>query len=147
MVAAITKRIQLLRAKYSFVAKSLSKYKCYSYNCTADKNTVLFVSQSCYSPVCMLRTRLRKELLMLLKEINYQASSIPRIVTSGFGFNKKNSVLEQKQRQKNLQLKVEVISIEEMEKQLCSALDSTLVFDFEKFQTAFKPKIGKFLTN
>ncbi|XP_077275780.1 nucleosome-remodeling factor subunit NURF301 E(bx) isoform X1 [Temnothorax americanus] len=91
MLSAISKRIQQVRLQYATVMKLCKSDSCYSRYCNmnnANKNNVVQINttqiitpstDTCYSPLCMRKTRLKRELLALVRRAsilnNNQSSS------------------------------------------------------------------------
>lgn len=84
MVTAISKRIQQVRAQYANIAKFCKNVGCYSRYCNvnnagsknnaAQGNTAqviaVHISDTCYSPLCIQKTRLKRELIALARKAN-----------------------------------------------------------------------------
>ncbi|XP_072747484.1 LOW QUALITY PROTEIN: nucleosome-remodeling factor subunit NURF301 [Anoplolepis gracilipes] len=84
MLTAITKRIQQMRAQYANIAKNWKNVGCYSRYCNTNnaggKNNAVQVntaqvitvqiSDTCYSPICMQKTRIKRELIALARKAN-----------------------------------------------------------------------------
>ncbi|XP_018314724.1 nucleosome-remodeling factor subunit NURF301 isoform X2 [Mycetomoellerius zeteki] len=93
MLATITKRIQQVRLQYSTALKLYKNGGCYSRYCNMNnaKNNAVQVSttqiitpntiDTCYSPLCMRKARLKRDLIVLLRRANAlnnnQSSSLP----------------------------------------------------------------------
>lgn len=95
---AIAKKIQSIRLQYSAISKLGKDYQCYSKGCNANSSTLSSLNSSCYSPLCMQRSRVRKELLLHLRKANLQSNSglkLPNIL-GGTTPVKRPSILEQK---------------------------------------------------
>ncbi|XP_017781455.1 PREDICTED: nucleosome-remodeling factor subunit NURF301 isoform X2 [Nicrophorus vespilloides] len=88
-ITTIARKIQQLRIHYSSVSKIGKEFQCYSKGCNSSS------SVSCYSPVCMQRERVRKELLILLRKANVQTKGNFLKVNPN-ATPKKTSILEQK---------------------------------------------------
>lgn len=85
LMNAIAKRIQTVRLHYSELNRLGKQFKCYSRGC--DVNTMTGPASnvtSCYSPICLQKSRVKKELYLLIRKVH----------SSGVG--KKPSILEQK---------------------------------------------------
>ncbi|KAB0795122.1 hypothetical protein PPYR_11961 [Photinus pyralis] len=94
MLNTIAKKIQALRLHYTSVSKFGKDYQCYSKGCNTNSSTLLC---NCYSPLCLQRNKVRKELLALLKRANFHTNvhsslKLPNIL----GIPAKKSILEQK---------------------------------------------------
>lgn len=83
MLTAISKRIQQIRTQYANTVKLCKNVGCYSRYCNMNnggkKNAVqvntaqviaVHISDTCYSPLCMQRTRLKRELIALARKAN-----------------------------------------------------------------------------
>ncbi|KMQ97122.1 nucleosome-remodeling factor subunit nurf301 [Lasius niger] len=84
MLTAISKRIQQVRAQYANIAKFCKNVGCYSRYCNvnnagsknnaAQGNTAqviaVHISDTCYSPLCIQKTRLKRELIALARKAN-----------------------------------------------------------------------------
>ncbi|XP_011866666.1 PREDICTED: nucleosome-remodeling factor subunit NURF301 isoform X2 [Vollenhovia emeryi] len=98
MLTAISKRIQQVRSQYMATMKLCKNGGCYSRYCnmnsvgknnavqinTAQTVTPNFVD-TCYSPMCMRKTRLKRELISLIRKanaLNNNQSSLQAAVTS-----------------------------------------------------------------
>lgn len=95
MLNSIAKKIQSLRLHYTSISKLGQNFQCYSKGCNTNSSTL---TTSCYSPLCLQRNKVRRELLVLLKKANVHANAsgltkIPNLLTPP---NKKPSILEQK---------------------------------------------------
>lgn len=101
MLTAISKRIQQVRLQYSSALKLCKNGGCYSRYCNmnnASKNNAVQVNtaqiitpntiDTCYSPLCMRKTRLKRDLIALLRKANAlnnnQSSSLssPQVTTT-----------------------------------------------------------------
>lgn len=79
MLIRISKRVQQMRAQYANTVKLYKNVGCYSRYCnmnnTSSKNNAAQgiaaqISDTCYSPICMQRTRLKRELIALVRKAN-----------------------------------------------------------------------------
>lgn len=83
MLAAISKRIQQVRLQYTTTLKLCKNGTCYSRYCnmnnpnknnTVQINTTQVITpntfDTCYSPLCMRKTRLKRDLIALLRKAN-----------------------------------------------------------------------------
>jgi len=99
MLAAITKRIQQVRLQYTTALKLCKNSGCYSRYCnmnnaknnTVQINTTQIITpnlsiDTCYSPLCMRKSRLKRDLIVLLRKANVlnnnQSSSSAQITTT-----------------------------------------------------------------
>lgn len=88
----IAKRINSLRTQYSTVSKVAKDYQCYSKGCNSGSNQQL--ENNCYSPICMQRVKIRRDLLTLLRKANAASNSPTPLKTSLTTPAKKPSILE-----------------------------------------------------
>nr|XP_023027352.1 nucleosome-remodeling factor subunit NURF301 [Leptinotarsa decemlineata] len=91
---SIAKRIHALRIHYNTIIKLAKGSQCYSKGCNSSNNT----ENTCYSPMCIQRVKVRKDLLYLLGKANLATNSavkLPIIQTVNTP-TKKPPVLEQK---------------------------------------------------
>lgn len=76
IINAIANKIQSLKIQYNSIIKLAKDYQCYGQSCvvgTLNQNTFSSPNNcSCYSPLCLQRIRLRKELFLLLRKANLQ---------------------------------------------------------------------------
>jgi len=77
MMSTIRKRIQQVRTQYADMMKLCKNMSCYSCNCNAmnNKNNVQAnkaqsLVYTCYSPLCMQKIRLKRELITLCRKAN-----------------------------------------------------------------------------
>lgn len=81
MLTAIGKRIQQVRSQYANIVKLCKNGGCYSRYCNmtpspsspttgATKNNAQSLVCTCYSPVCLQRARLKRDLITLLRKAN-----------------------------------------------------------------------------
>lgn len=94
VLSSITKRIQALRLHYAAILKLGKDYQCYSKGCNSSSSTLI---TNCYSPLCLQRNKVRKELMTLLRKANVHtnvAAKFPGILSTTP--SKKPSILEQK---------------------------------------------------
>ncbi|XP_018403305.1 PREDICTED: nucleosome-remodeling factor subunit NURF301-like isoform X2 [Cyphomyrmex costatus] len=77
MLTTITKRIQQVRLQYSAALKLCKNNGCYSRYCNMNitkNNAVQIITpnsiDTCYSPLCMRKTRLKRDLIVLLRKAN-----------------------------------------------------------------------------
>lgn len=93
VLSSITKRIQTLRLHYTNISKLGKDYQCYSKGCNSSSSSLM---TNCYSPLCLQRNKVRKELLSLLRKANIHTNvtaKFPGILSVQL---KKPSILEQK---------------------------------------------------
>ncbi|KAL0125669.1 hypothetical protein PUN28_004623 [Cardiocondyla obscurior] len=101
MVTALNKRIQQVRLQYVAAFKVCKTSGCYSRYCNmnTNKNNVVQINtaqiitpnttDTCYSPLCMRRMRLKRDLIALLRKVNSltnnnqsSSSSSPQVATA-----------------------------------------------------------------
>ena len=95
VVATIAKKIQTLRLHYGAISKLAKDLQCYSKGCTSGSNSNTSIN-SCYSPMCIQRIKVRKELLALLRRANLHTSASGSLKINLVAQPKKTSILEQK---------------------------------------------------
>lgn len=61
LLTVIGKKVAIIKTQYAMLNKESRMYRCYGSECDQGQ---------CYSPVCLQRVALRKELLMLLRKAN-----------------------------------------------------------------------------
>lgn len=93
VLSSITKRIQALRLHYTAISKLGKDYQCYSKGCNSNSSNLM---TSCYSPLCMQRNKVRRELLSLLRKANIHTYVTPKLSGLVGTSLKKPSILEQK---------------------------------------------------
>lgn len=76
----IAKRINILRTQYSTVSKVAKDFQCYSKGCNSGSNQQL--ENNCYSPICMQRVKIRRDLLTLLRKANAASNSSSSLKTN-----------------------------------------------------------------
>ncbi|KAL3268250.1 hypothetical protein HHI36_007374 [Cryptolaemus montrouzieri] len=91
---SIAKKIHSLRIQYTSISKLAKDFQCYSKGCNSSGANN--VETNCYSPLCIQRIKVRRELLSLLKKANVAAntptkSNVPTPTLP----TKKHSILEQ----------------------------------------------------
>lgn len=96
MLSTIAKKIQALRLHYTSISKLGKDFHCYSRGCNSNTSTL---TSNCYSPLCLQRNKVRRELLALLRKANLhtntaQGTKITNVLTPQI--NQKSSILEQK---------------------------------------------------
>ncbi|XP_022917774.2 nucleosome-remodeling factor subunit NURF301 isoform X2 [Onthophagus taurus] len=92
MLSNIAKKIQSLRLHYTSISKLAKDFQCYSKGCNSNSATLV---SNCYSPLCLQRSKVRRELLALLRKANLHTTTgakIQAIVQQ----KSKPSILEQK---------------------------------------------------
>ncbi|XP_049823872.1 nucleosome-remodeling factor subunit NURF301 isoform X3 [Aethina tumida] len=93
-INSIAKRIHSLRTQYVAVSRMAKDMQCYSKGCNSSSSTN--IETNCYSPMCMQRIRVRKELLTYLRKANVATNSPGTLkITVNNIQIKKPSILEQ----------------------------------------------------
>ncbi|XP_066157343.1 nucleosome-remodeling factor subunit NURF301 isoform X1 [Euwallacea fornicatus] len=69
----IAKSINSLRTQYAAISKVAKDFQCYSRGCNSASSHQL--ENTCYSPLCMQRVKIRKDLLTLLRKANIASNS------------------------------------------------------------------------
>ncbi|XP_072386734.1 nucleosome-remodeling factor subunit NURF301 isoform X2 [Diabrotica undecimpunctata] len=92
---SIAKRINLLRTQYTSIARLAKDFQCYVKGCNSGAGNS--IETTCYSPLCMQRVRVRKDLLSLLRKANLATNSPNKLITiqAPASVIKKPSILEQ----------------------------------------------------
>ncbi|XP_064211218.1 nucleosome-remodeling factor subunit NURF301 isoform X5 [Tribolium castaneum] len=91
---SIAKKIHSLRLQYTAISKLAKDFQCYSKGCNSSGSTN--IETNCYSPLCMQRIKVRRELLALLRKANLATNSnAMKLTSSPVPTNKKPSILEQ----------------------------------------------------
>ncbi|KAK9686188.1 PHD-finger [Popillia japonica] len=96
MLSTIAKKIQALRLHYTSISKLGKNFHCYSGGCNSNTSTL---TSNCYSPLCLQRNKVRRELLALLRKANFHTNTVQGIKISNVlasPINQKSSILEQK---------------------------------------------------
>lgn len=89
LLKGVAEKIQKLRMQYAVLNRLAKPYKCYSAGCNAAfTGQHSSVVSNCYSPLCIQKLNLRRELLQLLRSAHNSANNINAV--------KKPSILEQK---------------------------------------------------
>ncbi|XP_050310711.1 nucleosome-remodeling factor subunit NURF301 isoform X3 [Anthonomus grandis grandis] len=110
LINNIAKRINNLRTQYSAISKVAKDFQCYSKGCNSSSSHQL--ESNCYSPLCIQRVKIRRDLLTLLRRANVASNSpLKAIMPAG----KKSSILEQT-------LKAPQLSVKENEGAMCKDL-------------------------
>ncbi|XP_059615017.1 nucleosome-remodeling factor subunit NURF301 isoform X2 [Phlebotomus argentipes] len=90
MLSNLSKRIDAVRSHYGQLNKASKMFQCYSQECNNASNVVLTKPNNCYSPLCLQKDRVRRELLALTKRAHGQGN------VTNVAVGKKSSILEQK---------------------------------------------------
>jgi len=103
MISTIRKRIQQVRTQYADVMKLCKNMSCYSCNCNAinnknnaQANKAQSLVYTCYSPLCIQKVRLKRELITLCRKANTlnnnQLLSQPSQITTKSGDEVKDAI-------------------------------------------------------
>lgn len=76
----LLKRIQTMKLRYTELQRLSKQYKCYMKACNANGNPSTSTG-ACYSPLCMQRTKVKTEMLTLLKK-SHTGGTIPKEIMS-----------------------------------------------------------------
>uniref|UniRef100_A0AAR5PPQ8 Nucleosome-remodeling factor subunit NURF301 n=1 Tax=Dendroctonus ponderosae TaxID=77166 RepID=A0AAR5PPQ8_DENPD len=96
VINSIAKRINNLRTQYSAISKVAKDFQCYAKGCNSASNHQL--ENTCYSPLCTQRVKIRRDLLTLLRRANLASNSPSSVKVVGGQILtpvKKTSILEQ----------------------------------------------------
>lgn len=96
VINSIAKRINNLRTQYSAISKVAKDFQCYAKGCNSASNHQL--ENTCYSPLCTQRVKIRRDLLTLLRKANLASNSPSSVkIVGGQVLTpvKKTSILEQ----------------------------------------------------
>lgn len=95
VLSSYTKRIHALRTQYTAIAKLAKDFQCYVKGCNSGAGST--IETTCYSPLCMRRVKVRKDLLTLLRKANLATNSHTKttLVSNASIAVKKPSILEQ----------------------------------------------------
>lgn len=97
-VNEIAKKIQIVRVQYAQLNRLGKNYKCYAKECAPNSNVLNLNAASvvsCYSPLCLQKAGVRKELLLLLRKA-HSIGSKEVVAAALSNAQKKPSILEQK---------------------------------------------------
>jgi nucleosome-remodeling factor subunit BPTF len=96
--SALINRIQTVRVKYGHLNRLGKQYACYARSCTSNSSVIsLPVINNCYSPLCIQKTKLKTELLLLIKKAQTDGLMTKEQLTALTSSQKKpSSILEQK---------------------------------------------------
>lgn len=125
LINNIAKRIQTLRTTYTNVSRLGKDFHCYCRGCNSVASTS--IESTCYSPMCLQRIRVRRELLSQLRKANAAAnSSNTKLANTP---QKRTSILEQTLKspqtvQQQQQAKVEKLTDENICKSLVDMLNA-----------------------
>ncbi|KAJ8968859.1 hypothetical protein NQ317_016782 [Molorchus minor] len=93
---SIAKRIHALRAQYTSITKLAKDFQCYVKGCNSGAGNS--IENTCYSPLCMQRVKVRKDLLSLLRKANVATNApikLPLLPQISTPIKKSTSILEQ----------------------------------------------------
>ncbi|KAL1494312.1 hypothetical protein ABEB36_009929 [Hypothenemus hampei] len=93
---SIAKKINNLRTQYSAISKIAKDFQCYSRGCNSNNSQQL--ESTCYSPLCIQRVKIRRDLLTLLRKANVASNSPTPLkihLTNQVATPTKTSILEQ----------------------------------------------------
>ncbi|KAG5899121.1 hypothetical protein JTB14_021623 [Gonioctena quinquepunctata] len=93
---SIAKRIHALRTQYTTIARLAKDFQCYVKGCNSGSGNS--IENTCYSPLCMQRVKVRKDLLGLLRKANLATNStvkLPVVQGANTPVKKPPSILEQ----------------------------------------------------
>lgn len=97
LMANLTKKIQTYRIQYQAISKIGKDFQCYAKGCNSNSGALgTTESSNCYSPMCLQKARVRKELLALLRRVNSQSNIINTIKKQYPSGSLTPSILEQK---------------------------------------------------
>ncbi|CAH1971965.1 unnamed protein product [Acanthoscelides obtectus] len=91
----IAKRIHTLRTQYTAIARLAKDFQCYVKGCNSGVGNS--IDNTCYSPLCMQRVKVRRDLLGLLRKANVATNSSTKAAPQSPATTpvKKPSILEQ----------------------------------------------------
>ncbi|VEN57753.1 unnamed protein product [Callosobruchus maculatus] len=90
----IAKRIHTLRTQYTAIARLAKDFQCYVKGCNSGAGNN--IDNTCYSPLCMQRVKVRRDLLGLLRKANVATNSSAKVTAqTNTTPVKKPSILEQ----------------------------------------------------
>nr|CAH7737126.1 unnamed protein product [Callosobruchus chinensis] len=94
VLSTIAKRINTLRTQYTAIARLAKDFQCYVKGCNSGAGNN--IDNTCYSPLCMQRVKVRRDLLSLLRKANVATNSSTKVTTQTTTTPvKKPSILEQ----------------------------------------------------
>ncbi|XP_044753874.1 nucleosome-remodeling factor subunit NURF301 isoform X3 [Coccinella septempunctata] len=142
MLNNIAKKIHSLRMQYTTISKLAKDFQCYSKGCNSSGPNS--IETTCYSPLCIQRIRVRKELLSLLKRANVAANNSPNKSAIQGTPLKKQSILEQTLKTPNpsaIIKKEEPVTNENLQKDLMMSLTQGIKYD-EDCKEIYTPYVG-----
>jgi nucleosome-remodeling factor subunit BPTF len=76
---SINRRVTAIRQQYAKLTRFGRSLSCYSAQCNVNNTqrpgTAASIASSCYSPLCLQKARVRRELLILLRKVNSHSSN------------------------------------------------------------------------
>lgn len=78
---ALLKRIQLMKVRYTELQRLSKQYRCYLKSCNTITTISTSSSNSCYSPICLQRSKIKNEMLALLKK-SHIGGALPKEIIS-----------------------------------------------------------------
>uniref|UniRef100_A0A1L8DWQ1 Putative nucleosome remodeling factor subunit n=1 Tax=Nyssomyia neivai TaxID=330878 RepID=A0A1L8DWQ1_9DIPT len=128
----LSKRIEVVRTLYGQMNRAAKIFKCYGQECNSASNVNLTKPNMCYSPLCMQKDRVRRELLALMRRVQGNvANSV-----------KKSSILEQKLTEGKLDESFEDEDYQTMiKKSLDTAVQAIRDYDEECVQNCINQQI------
>lgn len=101
LVNTLAKNIQAARQQFGQLNRFGKQYKCYTKECNNTNSNVFSLPQAslitCYSSICLQKSRVKRELLMLLRSAHTAGNGCKETVAAIMNVvNKKSSILEQK---------------------------------------------------
>ncbi|XP_045474832.1 nucleosome-remodeling factor subunit NURF301 isoform X2 [Harmonia axyridis] len=136
MLNNIAKKIHALRLQYTTISKLAKDFQCYSKGCNSS-NSTNSIETTCYSPLCIQRIKVRKELLSLLKKANIAANTPNKPLLTPL---KKHSILEQTLKTPIVK-KEEQPSNENLHKDLMMSIQQGVKYDDDS-SDVFTPFLG-----
>ncbi|CAH1170436.1 unnamed protein product [Phaedon cochleariae] len=123
VLSTIAKRIHTLRTQYTSIARLAKDFQCYVKGCNSGAGNS--IENTCYSPLCIQRVKVRRDLLSLLRKANLATNSnvkLPTILQTAGTPVKKTSILEQTLKAPQLQPKEEKTTVEPTKENICKDL-------------------------
>lgn len=85
LLNTISRRVAMYKQQYARLTRLAKGWSCYSRECNVARNNSGSAASgfaACYSPLCMQKARVRKELLLLLRKANSHANNNSVLQTS-----------------------------------------------------------------
>lgn len=137
LVNSLAKSIQAARQQFGQLNRFAKQHKCYNKECNNTNNNVFSLPQAsiitCYSSVCLQKSRVKRELLMLLRKAHTAGNGSKDTVAAIMAVvNKKPSPLDQKQNDAKVAL-VEVKADDplKMQKDFREATNISYIYDLD----------------